>query len=123
MNTKKLGKWLGAAFLLLMWMLYRSSTWSNTEKSDQATTFTTPITPSEWTCIPTKGKDLHFSITPTNGVKLKYTVVLDGNMSNKFVFPGTNIPPHLYYGVTNLWVKLNSGQIHNVGYLSYYWTD
>lgn len=88
--------------------------------NDKFTTLTTPITPTEWVQIPTLDKNLQFSIIPTNGVKLKYTVVLDGNMNNKFVFPGTNIPPHLYYGVTNLWVKLNSGQGHGMAYLSYW---
>ncbi len=121
MNTKKLGKWLGFGFILFLLIIFRFLPSSDISKTDSS--LVTSITPSEWTCIPTKGKNLHFSIVETNGFKLKYTVILDGEMSNKFVFPGTNIPTHLYYGVTNLWVKLNSGQIHNVGYLSYYWTD
>lgn len=73
----------------------------------------------DWTLIPTEGKHLLCSIIRTNGVKLKYTAVIDGNMSNKFVFPGTNIPPHLYYGASNLWVTLNEGQEHRFGFLSY----
>lgn len=105
-------------FAILMNYIFRVRVRSHGDTESIAT-----ITPSNWTLLPTKGKDMEFSIIPTNGMKLRYTVVLDGNMNNKFVFPGTNIPRHLYYGVTNLWVTLNNGQEHSIGYLSYSLSD
>lgn len=126
---KKLGRilmWIiiGLTFFaIVITYIIRAATLQVKNGSVASENLTTPITSTEWVQIPTRGKTLHLTILPTNGMKLRYTVVIDGNMSNKFVCPGTNIPSHLYYGITNFWVKLNTGQVHSVGYLLCEWTE